>query len=92
MCWTNKERTSIKPSEWLGGVKLRYAILLVVLLVRFSAHAQNAPTSAGAGAGSGGLRAFGEKVVAIFGKPLHPIVESVAPGGGFGPGIGYRTR
>ena len=26
-----------------------------------------------------------------FGKPLHPIVKSVAPGGGFGAGIGYKT-
>jgi hypothetical protein len=34
---------------------------------------------------------FGKKVIEAFGKPLHPIVKSVAPGGGFGAGIGYKT-
>ncbi|HEX6973755.1 MAG TPA: hypothetical protein VF147_05100 [Vicinamibacterales bacterium] len=38
---------------------------------------------------SGGASAFGKKVIGLFSKPLHPIVKSVAPGGGFGPGVAY---
>jgi hypothetical protein len=26
----------------------------------------------------------------IFNEPVHPLVKSVAPGGGFGAGIGYK--
>jgi hypothetical protein len=32
-----------------------------------------------------------KKVIESFGKPLHPIVGSVAPGGGVAVGIGYDT-
>jgi hypothetical protein len=28
---------------------------------------------------------IGKKVMAVFSAPVHPIVKSVGPGGGFGP-------
>jgi hypothetical protein len=35
---------------------------------------------------------FGEKVMAVFSAPVHPIVESVGPGGGFGAGVAYSPK
>jgi len=31
-------------------------------------------------------------MIAVFGAPAHPIVKSVGPGGGFGPGIAYKPK
>lgn len=63
--------------------------LAVVCLLAAPAAAQD-PEPAGEGSSSG-LGAFGGKVVRIFSAPLHPVIESVGPGGGFGPGIAYRS-
>jgi outer membrane protein assembly factor BamA len=38
------------------------------------------------------LVGFGEKIVAVFSAPVHPIVKSVGPEGGFGPGIVYKPK
>jgi len=35
---------------------------------------------------------LGEKVMAVFSAPVHPIVESVGPGGGFGAGVAYSPK
>jgi hypothetical protein len=38
----------------------------------------------------GGAAALGSKVLEVFNQPLHPIVKSVAPAGGFGVGMSYK--
>ncbi|MEO8256189.1 MAG: hypothetical protein ABI868_02480 [Acidobacteriota bacterium] len=51
-----------------------------------------APPAAASPAGGNGALEFGKKIFEAFQKPLHPTVKSVAPGGGFGAGIGYKTE
>lgn len=33
-----------------------------------------------------------KKIIAAFSSPVHPIVESVGPGGGFGAGLAFRPK
>jgi hypothetical protein len=35
---------------------------------------------------------IGKKVMAVFSAPAHPIIKSVGPGGGFGPGIAFSPK
>ena len=63
------------------------SISFVFLLCASAAAAQNPP--AASPPPQNGATAFAKKAMALFDKPLHPIVKSVAPGGGFGPGVAY---
>ena len=56
----------------------RLFLLLVTVLA--------VPATAGAQTG------WKNKVLDLFSAPVHPIVESVAPGGGFGPGVGLKPK
>ena len=67
----------------------RIVTAAVLLLLSASVAVAQAPAPTPAPP-ENGVKAFGQKVMAVFGKPLHPIVKSVAPGGGFGPGIAYK--
>lgn len=70
------------------GRLLLYTLASVSLLATPAAAQDPASTVAPP---SDALAATAKKIVAIFSAPLHPVVESVAPGGGFGPGVAYRS-
>ena len=65
-------------------------VLLVLTLLAWSPPRADAQTASAAPPENSG--SFATKTVKLFGKPLHPIVKSVAPGGLFGPGIGYKSK
>jgi len=67
---------------------MRATTLIVIALVVFpwGAAAQQPPPQ------SNGLVEFGKKTIGVFQKPVHPIVETVAPGGWLGAGMGYNTQ
>jgi hypothetical protein len=67
---------------------MRAIALTVIALVVFPwGVAAQAPPPPG-----NGLVEFGKKTIAVFQKPIHPILETVAPGGWLGAGLGYNTQ
>ena len=57
--------------------------IVIALIALSGAFAM--PTAAGA-------QGMGKKILAVFSAPLHPIMKSVGPGGGFGPGLVYSPK
>lgn len=67
-------------------------VLILLMATHLVAHAQEPPATSPAGPSSSAPAAVGKKILGLFGKSLHPIVKSVGPGGGFGPGIAYEPK
>jgi hypothetical protein len=58
----------------------------ILLLVAMSGYAQDNPAHVPATPLD---HSFFSKLSGAFNKPLHPVVQGVAPGGGLGVGVGY---
>ena len=69
------------------------AILLCVLLLPFSAGAQDpeTPTTYPENLGNLPVPSWAQAFIDSFSKPLHPIIGGVASGGGLGFGVGYES-
>ena len=64
------------------------AAFVAALLAASVCEAQFAPAPAPAAS----LQDSAKAIMSVFGQPLHPIVKSVGPGGGFGGGVGYTPK
>ena len=60
------------------------AALLAASMCEAQVPAAPAPSSS--------LQDSAKAIMAVFEAPLHPIVKSVGPGGGFGGGVGYSPK
>jgi hypothetical protein len=69
----------------MSWYRLASAVLLLVLISALPARAQTAESD------EDGAKGRVKKILDVFDGPVHPIFKSVAPGGGFGPGVGYRA-
>ncbi len=69
------------------------ALLSCALLLPVMAAAQDTQTSANAPGDLGNLPVPGwaQGIIESFDKPLHPVIGSVASGGGLGFGVGYDS-
>jgi hypothetical protein len=74
-------------------VRILVAAILAMLCGALPSGAQESSTPESPPASfSSSLKDIGLKVVEVFQRPLHPVVKSVGPGGGFGAGLAYSPK
>ena len=76
--------------------KLAHSVRVAAILMLFASAAGSQEPSADLPE-TPNTRLFGKieqaiiRIHSIFGRPLHPVVGSIAPGGGWGAGLGYTA-